>query len=293
MAPVALGGSRRRGGARLLSAALLALAAATACVRLLTAVPAFIHGASPLGRRSSATQTARRAEGFPEPTGEKKEGGFMNFLNVEQDIELSPEEYNIALEQEIESQRKRYYIGGNVKPNNLIVPWKPVEEKQLEADARRQLKKNGISDPSGGPGAFRDSAEDSPVSIMIIGEQDVQLEWTGGEPGTKVGYIVERKRPQDQNFREIATYDSDRFSYLLMQPYAGHEFGFTDGLVQPGAYSYRVLVRFRSGEISVVDQKDVTVPELSGVDNKLALIVFLVILVSSLVGASLFDPLIT
>ncbi|CAK0827432.1 unnamed protein product, partial [Prorocentrum cordatum] len=68
---------------------------------------------------------------------------------VEQDIELSPEEYAMALEQEVESQRKRYYIGGVVKDNNLIVPWKPVDEKQLMKDARKQLKKNGILDPSG------------------------------------------------------------------------------------------------------------------------------------------------
>jgi len=34
---------------------------------------------------------------------------------VEQDIELSPEEYSLALEQEINSLRKRYYIGGVVK----------------------------------------------------------------------------------------------------------------------------------------------------------------------------------
>merc|ERR1719362_2523867 len=79
---------------------------------------------------------------------EDEDGGFMSFLKVEQEIELSPEEFQIALTQEIENQRRKYYINGVVKENNLIVPWRPVEEKALEADARRALKKNGIVDPS-------------------------------------------------------------------------------------------------------------------------------------------------
>ena len=31
-----------------------------------------------------------------------------------------------------------------MSPKNLVVPWKPVDEAQLDKDARRTLKKNGI-----------------------------------------------------------------------------------------------------------------------------------------------------
>jgi len=255
--------------------------------------PAFIPGRVPApgaiasGLRGASAATARSAEG----EGKEEEGGFLKFLKVEQDIELSPEEYKMALDQEIEAQRKRYYIGGEVKPNNLIVPWKPVDEKQLEADARRQLKKNGIVDPSGEP--MRDTDEDSLIDIQIIGEQDVQIDWTAGVPGTKVGYIVERKRQQETNFQEIATYENMGTSFLLAQPYAGHEYSFTDEIVAPGPYTYRVLCRVRSGEISVVDQKDIVVPELSGVDSGAALIVFVVATVVVLVGAYFYDPVVS
>jgi len=291
MLPV-LSVSRKR--LRPLSALLLASAAAVG-LRLLAAAPVFIPGCAPTsiasGLRKSSSLTVRKAE------GEEGDGGFLKFLKVEQDIELSPEEYKIALEQEIESQRKRYYIGGEIKENNLIVPWKPVDEKQLEQDARRALKKNGIVDPEGGAQVLRgegaDQTQDSLISAQIVGEQDVLVEWTAGEPGTKVGYIVERKRPSDANFREIASYEQPAFANLLAQPYAGHEYTYTDEIVKPGPYSYRVLVRFRSGEVSVVDQKDVTVPELSGVDSGAALIVFVILAVSNLVYSYFSDPIIT
>jgi len=241
---------------------------------------------SPFARPAVRGSVAMRGEGFPapEPKKDEGEGGFMKFLKVEQDIELSPEEYTLALEQEVESLRKRYYIGGVVKEGNLIVPWKPVDEKALAKDARRNLKKNGIADPEGGVSL---DEEDSEVDVSLIGEQDVRLDWMGGAPGTKVGYIVERKRAADMNFQEIATYENMGTSFLLAKQYAGHEYTFSDELLKPGTYSYRVLCRYRSGEISVVDKKDITVPELSGVDSGTALI-FLGVVSVIVVGASFF-----
>lgn len=214
----------------------------------------------------------------------------MKFLKVEQDIELSPEEYSLALQQEIASQRRRYYIGGDVKPNNLIVPWKPVDEKQLEADARRQLKKNGIVDPAGG--FVVASEDDSLIDIQLIGEQDVKIDWTAGAPGTKVGYIVERKPPTAANFREIATYENMGTSNLLVETYAGREYSYTDEMVPPGTYTYRVLCRFRSGEITVVDQKDIVVPELTGLDSRVALIGLVIFTVVFLVYNYFNDPVV-
>eukprot|EP00420_Gonyaulax_spinifera_P031247 CAMPEP_0197872646 /NCGR_PEP_ID=MMETSP1439-20131203/2681_1 /TAXON_ID=66791 /ORGANISM="Gonyaulax spinifera, Strain CCMP409" /LENGTH=291 /DNA_ID=CAMNT_0043491649 /DNA_START=60 /DNA_END=935 /DNA_ORIENTATION=+ len=262
-------------------------------LRLLALVPTFVSPRSAQapsgGLRGGRAQTARFAEGEEG----KDDGGFLKFLKVEQDIELSPEEYQLALEQEIESQRKRYYINGEIKPNNLVVPWKPVDERQLDGDARRQLKKNGIIDPAGGDVQIRTSDEDSLIDIQLVGEQDVRIDWTGGAPGTKVGYIIERKPAAATNFVEIASFENSATAYLLAQPYAGHEYSHNDELVKPGTYNYRVLVRVRSGEISVVDQKDIVVPELGGVDSGLALIVFLVFALGTLGGAYLYDPVVS
>merc|ERR1712032_1604406 len=216
---------------------------------------------------------------------EKKEEegeGFLKFLQVEQDIELSPEEYAMALEQEIESQRKRYYIGGQVKENNLIVPWKPVDEKQLDKDARKQLKKNGIYDPAG---EVSEEDKDSDIKLAIVGGEDVNIEWTAGPPGTKVGYLVEKKRAKDTNFREIGTYESSDQAYLLVKPYPGHEYTFADELCPPGSYTYRVLCRYWSGEIQVIDQKDIIVPEITGIKFEVALGVFLLFVVAVSVGS--------
>jgi len=244
--------------------------------------------AVPTALRGSRSLTARFAEG--EGEGGKDDGGFMKFLKVEQDIELSPEEYALALEQEVEAQRKRYYINGVVKPNNLVVPWKPVDEKQLEGDARRQLKKNGIADPAGGDVTIRDDEEDSLIDLQLIGEQDIQIEWTGGVPGTKVGYIIERKPTSQTNYREIASFENGNTAYLLAQEYKGHEYSHSDQLVPPGTYNYRVLVRTREGQISVVDEKDIEVPELSGVDNNIALGLLVGFSIFALGGAFFYDP---
>jgi len=240
---------------------------------------AFVPGPRP-AVAPAGRLVARRAE------DEKKtdDEGFLKFLKVEQDIELSPEEYTMALEQEIEGQRKRYYIGGNVKPNNLIVPWKPVDESQLLKDARKQLKKNGILDPRG---EVNEDDQDSDIELGLIGAEDVSIEWTAGEPGTKVGYIIEKKRAKDTNFREIATYERGDQAFLLAKPYGGHEYTYSDELCDPGSWTYRVLCRYRSGEIEVLNQKEITVPELTGLKFEYALIGFLVIAVV-VVGGSYF-----
>lgn len=189
------------------------------------------------------------------------DGGFLKVTKVEDELELSPEEFKMVLEAEIEAQRRKYYVGGVVKPNNLVVPWKPVEEKQLEKDARKQLKKNGIKDPE----AVEDEDDkDSEVDIFIVGEQDVRLEWIGGAPGMKVGYIIERKRQSETQFTEIANYEA--LNTLLVQSFSGHNYDYQEQLVPPGAYTYRVLLRYRNGEIGVVGQKDVIVNQPPGLN---------------------------
>lgn len=258
-------------GARLLASLVSSLA------------PAFI----PVGR-ASAGRGLRGATALRAEEKEGGDGGFLKFLKVEQDIELSPEEYKMALEQEMDAQRKKYYIGGVVRPNNLIVPWKPVDEKELEKESRRTLKKNGIIDPDGETRAVEEG--DSNLDINLIGEQDVKLEWTAGEPGTRVGYIIERKKAMDTNFEELATYEDQNTPYLLAMPYAGHEYIFNDEMVKPGVYNYRILLRDRSGQINVVDQKDITVPELSGVDDLQALGFFVVIFLGTVLYGVLADP---
>mmetsp|Transcript_8395 Transcript_8395/g.15320 ORF Transcript_8395/g.15320 Transcript_8395/m.15320 type:complete len:274 (-) Transcript_8395:136-957(-) len=256
------------------------LAVAVLAVRFL--MPAFVspsvHVRSP-GRQF----TPMRAEG----EAEGEDGDLLDILKVEQDIELSPEEYKMALEAEIETQRKKYYIGGEVNPKNLVVPWKPVDEEQLMKDARRTLKKNGIRDPAGGDVDME--YEDSEIDLTLI-DEDVLLQWAGGVPGTKVGYIIERKLASSTNFEEIATYDNMRNPQLLAKPYSGHEYSFTDQMVAPGKYTYRLLCRSRDGTIDVIDQKEMIVAEAAGVDLKIAFPVLgAFVLFSAIYGFSL-DP---
>jgi len=236
-------------------------------VLALCRAPAFISKPAPMGRtpgfakQSShvTPKTFRRAEeGSKDDDGD----GMLKFLKEEQDINLSPEEYQLALDQEIESQRKRYYIDGNVKAGNEVVPWKKIDEDQLLRDAKRRLKRNGIIDPS----SAKDEEKDSEVSCQLLGGEDVQLDWIGGAPGKKVGYIIERKKSDQPNFYEIATYENELTQYLLIKPFAGQAYNYNDQSVKPGDYTYRVLIRYRSGEVEIVDQKDITVPPPPGFD---------------------------
>eukprot|EP00929_Paragymnodinium_shiwhaense_P095879 TRINITY_DN571_c0_g3_i1.p1 TRINITY_DN571_c0_g3~~TRINITY_DN571_c0_g3_i1.p1 ORF type:complete len:219 (-),score=68.59 TRINITY_DN571_c0_g3_i1:92-748(-) len=150
---------------------------------------------------------------------EEEAGGFASFLKVEQDIELTQEEFNMALEQECLAQRKKYYIGGDIKPNNLVVPWKEIKDDEIVRDARKALKKNGIRDPS----KKDEEEEDTSFKISLVGGQDVKIAWTGGEPGKKVGYIIERKRVEDTQFRQVASYEDKTTSYLLARFFLGHQ----------------------------------------------------------------------
>eukprot|EP00437_Effrenium_voratum_P000967 CAMPEP_0181435504 /NCGR_PEP_ID=MMETSP1110-20121109/20367_1 /TAXON_ID=174948 /ORGANISM="Symbiodinium sp., Strain CCMP421" /LENGTH=267 /DNA_ID=CAMNT_0023559041 /DNA_START=49 /DNA_END=852 /DNA_ORIENTATION=+ len=255
----------------------LKLAIALMAVKLLA--PSFVPG---VRVATGGSRVVRRAE---EKEGE--EGGMLEFLKVEQDIELSPEEYQMALDQEIETQRKKYYIGGVVSPKNLVVPWKPVDEAQLDKDARRTLKKNGIKDPAGGD--VDTEYDDSEMELTVM-DEDVQLAWAGGVPGTKVGYIIERKPAGTSNYEEIATYDNMQNPQLLAKPYSGHEYGYTDSMVPPGKYDYRLLCRSRDGSISVVDQKDIIVSESAGLDLKIAFPVLLLAVGFSIFYGFFFDP---
>lgn len=247
------------------SKSFLAIKLFVAFLGLRLLAPSFVN--APRTPNSSSTRVAMRAEG--ETEGEE-EGGMLDILKVEQDIELSPEEYKMALEQEIETQRKKYYIGGKVSPKNLVVPWRPVDEKQLEKDARRTLKKNGIKDPSGLDVDME--YEDSEIELTVV-DEDVMLAWAGGIPGTKVGYIIERKPAGSTNYEEIATYDNMQNPQLLAKPYSGHEYSYTDSMVPPGKYDYRLLCRSRDGGITVVDQKDIIVAEPAGLDLKFAFLI--------------------
>eukprot|EP00929_Paragymnodinium_shiwhaense_P095878 TRINITY_DN571_c0_g2_i1.p1 TRINITY_DN571_c0_g2~~TRINITY_DN571_c0_g2_i1.p1 ORF type:complete len:270 (-),score=94.96 TRINITY_DN571_c0_g2_i1:369-1178(-) len=197
---------------------------------------------------------------------EEEAGGFASFLKVEQDIELTQEEFNMALEQEMLAQRKKYYIGGDIKPNNLVVPWKDVNDDEIQRDARKALKKNGIRDPS----KKEEEEEDSNFKISLVGGQDVKIAWTGGEPGKKVGYIIERKRLDETQYRQIASYEDKTTNYLLARFFLGHQYVYSDEIVAAGPYTYRVLVRLRSGEVKVLYQEDYTVPKDDGVPFGLA-----------------------
>lgn len=265
---------------------LLAVVGATLLASLVrTLAPAFI----PVGRTAAAGSAGRGLRGVTARRADEKEGGdggFLKFLKVEQDIELSPEEYAMALEQEVESQRKRYYIGGVVKENNLIVPWRPVDEKMLMKDARKQLRKNGIMDPAG---EIDPDEEDSGIELALVGQEDVYISWTAGIPGSKVGYIVEKKKAKDTNFQEVASYESTEQGFLLAKPYAGHNYAYSDELCGSGSWTYRVLCRYRSGEIQVIDQKEIVVPELTGVKFEYALVAFLVIFIAIAAGSFFAD----
>lgn len=262
---------------------LVKLAMALGALRFLS----FVAETSFVGAGSGVSPVSRVALRAEEKEGDGKEEGMLDFLKVEQDIELSPDEYKMALEQEIETQRKKYYIGGKVNPKNLVVPWRPVDEKQLEKDARRTLKKNGIKDPSGQDVDME--YEDSEIELSVV-DEDVMVQWAGGMPGTKVGYIIERKPAGSTNYEEIATYDNMQNPQLLAKRYSGHEYSYTDSMVAPGKYDYRLLCRSRDGGITVVDQKDIIVTEPAGLDLKLAFALLGAAVVFSGVYGFFLDP---
>eukprot|EP00913_Durusdinium_trenchii_P009825 g9224.t2 len=213
---------------------LVKLAMALGALRFLS----FVAETSFVGAGSGVSPVSRVALRAEEKEGDGKEDtweGMLDFLKVEQDIELSPDE--------------------------------PVDEKQLEKDARRTLKKNGIKDPSGQDVDME--YEDSEIELSVV-DEDVMVQWAGGMPGTKVGYIIERKPAGSTNYEEIATYDNMQNPQLLAKRYSGHEYSYTDSMVAPGKYDYRLLCRSRDGGITVVDQKDIIVTEPAGLDLKLA-----------------------
>mmetsp|Transcript_23425 Transcript_23425/g.54091 ORF Transcript_23425/g.54091 Transcript_23425/m.54091 type:complete len:264 (-) Transcript_23425:138-929(-) len=199
---------------------------------------------------------------------------------------LSQEEYDMILDQEKLVERKKYYIDGEIKDGNELVPWKTIDDLVIERDARDRLKKNGILDPD----VLSKSDSDGQFKLKLIGESDVQITWTGGTPGTKVGFIVERKRVDQPNFFEIANYERTENGNLLVKPVAGSEYTFDDQLLEPASYSYRVLVRYRNGELEVVDTGDITVVESGGlIDSNIGAAAVLGLVFLAGVASTLLD----
>lgn len=268
--------------ARVLQSVMLLVAGAQL---LRNIAPAFI----PVGRTPSLGARVAGSRGATALRAEDEGGGMSKFLKVEEEtITLTEEEYEMALDQEKESQRGKYYIGGKVGKKNLVVPWKDVNEEDIDKDARAQLKKNGIKDPKGEAAEMDEG--DTGIAISPIGEQDVKIQWKAGEPGNRVGYILERKKAMDTNFEEIATYEDQDSPYLLAMPYAGHEYEFEDKQIKSGAYTYRVLVRDRGNKISVVDQKEITIEEAGGVENLYAFALLGFLFAFTLFYGSFVDP---
>lgn len=244
--------------------ALLLIGVVVVPLRLL-AVPGFVAPVSssqrdsPVSRsRTTLLRPRSCSVSAVRATEAKDEAGFMTFMKAEPETDLSPAEYALALKSEIEVQRRKSYIRG---------------ESTLVKDARRQLRRNGIKDPSGADA----DEEDRRISITVVGLQDalrrteVNIQWAGGHPGTKVGYIVEKKRYSEANFRELANYEIPENHYLVVKQYAGHTYFFREDIADPGAYTYRVLCRYDSGEVQVVDQQDITVPSDVGLSLGLAI----------------------
>lgn len=201
----------------------------------------------------------------------------MSLLKTNQEddgtVTLTPEEYNMALEAEMVTWRKKYYVGGVIKPNNLIVPWKPVDEKEIAKEARKVLLRNGIKDPE----APEEAEDEDVLTLDLNGKDAVQLTWTCNVGAKKIGYIVERKRAKDMNFQEISTYDGMQNQALICNGLSGASYDFEDLQPPPGSVTYRVLCRQRSGEIKVVDMKTIEVPssEETGVQTAIAFLLFL------------------
>jgi len=247
-----------------------------------------------VNRQPQRPLTSRAAEVASSggPDDDEDDGGFLKFLKVENDDAnlLSPEEYKQALVQEIEVERKKLYIGGQVKPGNLIVPWKAPDEAELEVEAREKLKKTGIYDPEGDPEEMKEAGIE--ITLDLIGGQDVDIKWQVGDPGNTVGYIIERKRAQDPNFYEIVSYEEAKVGDSLMaKSYAGAKYNFNDQLVPSGSWTYRVVCRDRMGQVSIIDTKDLVVPVGSQMDSNVQAIVFVVGLLGALGLTAIFAEL--
>lgn len=243
------------------------------CTYLWQALLFIAAGRLPQGpgrHQKSETTLARNAENAG-PGG----NDFSKFLKAQpktkkkQEFMLSTEEFKMALEAEQMSQRRKYYIGGEIKPNNLVVPWRPISEIQIEKDARRILKKNGILDPDGnnkdnfiddgvGSLALEDNVEVDKLRLVLY-SGTVVLKWVQGDSEGKVGYIVERKRAQDSNFVELSTYDGQKNEALRVRDGENTEYDYEDDRPPEGTQVYRVLVRTTNGEIRVMDTQSVDV----------------------------------
>lgn len=258
------------------------------------ALPSFVSRSSFGSSGSQSKRSVRHAEG----------GDFAKLLKTsskkpKKDFLLSPDEYKMALDAEMMSQRKKYYIGGDIKPNNLLVPWRVVSEKQIDKDARRVLKKNGILDPDGGgDGSFVDedittfeamqAKEDGVKASVYSGT--VILTWKLSEPEGKVGFIVERKKTQESNFIEVSTYDGMKNLALRVREGATTVYEYEDDRPPEGNYVYRVLVRLTNGEIQVLDTQNVLVERKDDTSILTAAIFITLFFVFWFVAGSIMDP---
>lgn len=177
---------------------------------------------------------------------------------------MTPEEEEEERQVQEELQRKiKGLYNAEGKP---YAPWL-LNQVDLEASARairaRRRKEKEMMDSTGD--VYDPQGQEMSglgLKYRVVNEKDVELGWVTGEENDNVGFMVFRRRADENDeFMEIASFKT--YPPLNSKGREGGTYVYVDPDVEPGQYIYRVSDQDKKGKRTILCQVGVEVQSQS------------------------------
>ncbi len=184
--------------------------------------------------------------------------------------------------------------------NEEGVPYAPWLMRQVDVEStermirnRRRRERENLAMKDGSAAILTDAQGQEfakSLRYRILDDDSVELGWlTSQETADNVGFIVQRRSEFEENFTDIASYET--YPPLNSKGTEGGFYTYIDQDVEPGIYSYRVVDINEKGQRSALCQAGVDV--ISSGDKlktKVAVGAFIAFVTGAVIATTVFGP---
>jgi len=225
---------------------------------------------------------------------------MRNILMQEEEV-MTEEEYLAELEQQeaqgaenLSEDAKRVQRGMRSVTGVEFAPWMKVDAEAIarakkEREERKARSQTNFDSMQIDPQAAELGAS-SGLKSKVLSEDEVELKWDTGDETGNAGFIVQRRRGGQQNFEDIASFET--FAPLRTKGAQGGTYTYLDDDVSVGTWVYRIVDCDVKGRKSGICQKIVEIESKSEQTQTLVVGAFIATLALVLVGVGTFlDPI--
>lgn len=205
-------------------------------------------------------------------------------------------------EEELEEEEVQKEVRAKLKGllNEEGVPYAPWLMRQVDIEStermirnRRRRERENLALKDGSAAILTDAQGQEfakSLRYRILDDSSVELGWlTSEETADNVGFIVQRRTEFEEEFTDIASYET--YPPLNSKGTEGGFYTYIDQDVEPGIYSYRVVDINEKGQRSALCQAGVDV--ISSGDKlktKVAVGAFIAFATGAVIATTVFGP---